>query len=157
MNDGFVCPSVAHGHCGRGAKGASQTRCGVRGKESRLAETHTAETHTTEERWSGDALPEKLTELRQKLGQEAKQEPKFGLYALSGFMQIRGVKDPIHLGFSSEGGGVFICSSRALPSSVFPSAMRVWPSKYLPEELLGSIDKPRLRMPSAFSQLCCLK
>ena len=46
-------------------------------KECRLAETH-----TTEEGQGGNALSGKLSELRQKLGQKAKQEPKFRLYAL---------------------------------------------------------------------------
>ena len=41
-----------------------------------------AETHTTEERQGGNALPGRLSQLRQKLGQKAKQEPEFRFYAL---------------------------------------------------------------------------
>jgi len=59
-----------------GARGL-QNRCGVRGKESRLAETH-----TTEDGQGGNTLPENSLCLRQKLGQKAKQEPKFRFYAL---------------------------------------------------------------------------
>jgi len=41
-----------------------------------------AETHTTEEGRAGDGLPDKLSQLRQKLGQKVKQEPGFRFYAL---------------------------------------------------------------------------
>jgi RNA-directed DNA polymerase len=62
-------------------RGPTEAIALVRGKETRLKETSTTGTREHIEALSktgGDGLPEKLSLLRQKLSQKAKQEPKFG-------------------------------------------------------------------------------
>ena len=58
----------------------------VRGKENRLEEIPTTEQRqhieALKKQASGDGLPDKLSLLRQKLNQKAKQEPKFRFYVL---------------------------------------------------------------------------
>jgi len=67
-------------------RGLTGSTAAVRGKESRLDENPITEEwehiEALKKQASGEGLSDKLSLLRQKLSQKAKQEPKFRFYAL---------------------------------------------------------------------------
>src|SRR5271166_4122717 len=67
-------------------RGLTGSNAAVRGKENRLDENPITEEweliEALRKQASGDGLPDKLSLLRQKLSQKAKQEPKFRFYTL---------------------------------------------------------------------------
>ena len=67
-------------------RGLTGSIAAVRRKENRLEEIPTTEQwlhiEALNKQASGDGLPDKLSLLRQKLSQKAKQEPKFRFYVL---------------------------------------------------------------------------
>jgi hypothetical protein len=86
-----LCPGVGEAHSSgeagndRGAKGSRSRQASVRGTESRLGESPTTEPFW-EEREKFRNLPEKVSELRRKLGCKAREAPGFRFYSLYGLI-----------------------------------------------------------------------